>query len=211
MISAIAFLIASYLFASIPWGLVLGKIKGIDIRKHGSGNIGATNVTRVLGKWWGRLCFLLDFFKGLIPVVIAVKLVSAELIPGGYGVFVCLVALSCVAGHMWSIFIKFKGGKGISTSAGVLLALSPYATLTCCGIWVAIFLYSRYVSLASIIAAAVLPLAAIIYWFAGVYPVQPVVLMLLIVIALLAIYRHRENIERLRNGTENRFSKKKKG
>lgn len=210
MISAIAFLIASYLFASIPWGLALGKIKGIDIRKHGSGNIGATNVTRVLGKWWGRLCFLLDFFKGLIPVLIAVKLVRADIIHDKSGIFVCLVALTCVAGHMWSIFIRFKGGKGISTSAGVLLALSPYATLTCCGIWVAIFLYSRYVSLASIIAAGLLPVAAIIYWFAGVYPVQPAVLMLLIVIALLAIYRHRENIERLRNGTENRFSKKKK-
>ena len=210
MISAIAFLIASYLFASIPWGFAIGKLKGIDIRKQGSGNIGATNVTRVLGKWWGRLCFFLDFLKGLVPVLIAVKLVRSDLIHDGSGIFVCLVAFTCVAGHMWSIFLKFTGGKGVSTSAGALLALSPYATLTCCAIWAAVFLYSRYVSLASIIAACTLPLAALIFGFAKVWPVQPAIFALLIIIALLALYRHRANIERLRNGTENRFSKKKK-
>ena len=210
MISILAFLIATYLFASIPWGFAIGKLKGIDIREKGSGNIGATNVTRVLGKWWGRLCFFMDFLKGLIPVLIAVKLVKAECISDKSGIFVCLVALTCVAGHMWSVFLKFKGGKGISTSAGALMALSPYATLTCAAVWIAVFLYSRYVSLASIIAAAALPMAATIYWFAGVWPLQPVVLVLLIVIALLSLIRHRSNIERLRSGTENRFVKIKK-
>ncbi|OGV38681.1 MAG: acyl-phosphate glycerol 3-phosphate acyltransferase [Lentisphaerae bacterium GWF2_45_14] len=210
MISSVGFIIVSYIFASIPWGFVIGKLRGIDIRKHGSGNIGATNVTRVLGKWAGRICFLMDFLKGLLPVLLAMKLISAGFISDCSGVFLCSVVFACVAGHMWSIFLKFTGGKGMSTSAGALLALSPYATITCAAVWFTVFLYSKYVSLASIAAAVVLPVAAIIFAFAGVWPLPPAVLVLLVIITFLAVFKHRANIERLRNGTENRFVKVKR-
>jgi glycerol-3-phosphate acyltransferase PlsY len=203
-------IIVSYLFASIPWGLLIGKLRGIDIRKHGSGNIGATNVTRTVGKGWGRLCFLLDFLKGLLPILAVRHLIAQGFIDDPYHIVLAATALACVAGHMWSIYIGFKGGKGISTTAGLLLALVPYSLIPAAALWVIVFYTFRYVSLASICAAIFLPLAALTLSLLNIQPRPASVLVLLFFLGALAVFRHRDNISRLMNGTESRFDKKKK-
>lgn len=219
----------AFLFGSIPFGWLFGKCKGIDIREHGSGNIGATNVWRVLGKSCGIPCFLLDVAKGLVPTVIGLSLIQfigmksplsleifasrAEIHPMLTAqVFQVLTGLCAILGHNYSPWVGFKGGKGIATSAGVLIAMMPAAVVLLVAIWVIVFAISRYVSLASIIAAAALPLLTA--WgsyyhgkFANGTWNKPL-LAFSILIAVLAIYKHRSNIQRLRNGTEHRFSKK---
>jgi glycerol-3-phosphate acyltransferase PlsY len=147
---AVAF--GGYLFGSIPWAYIIGKINGIDIREHGSRNVGATNVNRVLGKKWGVSCFFLDFLKGLIPIL-AVRFLARMEIASAPDLDVVLVSAAAVAGHMWPIFLRFKGGKGISTIAGIILALAPLSLLTAGAAWALIFHLSRYVSLASISGA----------------------------------------------------------
>jgi glycerol-3-phosphate acyltransferase PlsY len=204
--SSVLILAPIYLFASIPWGYVIGKYHGLDIRQHGSGNIGATNVNRVLGKKWGALCFLLDFLKGFLPVMLVLFLqkeyyyfaVSAPLC-------VPLAAFAAVAGHIWSIFLKFRGGKGIATIAGIVIALAPFSLLFTGLVWWLVFHFSRYVSVASITAAALLPASAWLFAVTGLYPVPGPVLAVLLIIALLAIGRHLGNIQRLFRGTEHRF------
>ena len=222
--------LTSYLIGSIPFGLIIGKLKGKDIRKEGSGNIGATNVTRVVGKGWGKLCFVLDFLKGAIPVLLVSYVTPKELFPFLTGlvpaawqhfmdsvpdplkVLPSLAAFAAVAGHIWPVYLKFKGGKGVSTAAGAILALNPFALIGAAIIWVVTFLISRYVSLASIFAAASLPVFCFIYsyvfsWEPGGFSLAREIL--LIVLAALTILKHTSNIKRLLNGTENRFEKKK--
>lgn len=201
-------LLGAYLLAAIPWGLVIGKFRGVDIRKVGSGNIGATNVTRTLGRGWGRLCFALDFLKGFVPVYVVGRLTAGGTVEDRGHILLALTALACVSGHMWSVYIGFKGGKGVSTAGGILLALSPFALVAAGAVWVIVFKISRYVSLASICAAAVLPPAAWILSLGGVTPLPGSVLVLLVFLAGLTIFRHRGNIARLRAGTENRFDRK---
>jgi len=202
----------AYFCGSIPFGLLIGKAKGIDIREHGSGNIGATNVTRVIGKWWGKLCFFLDFFKGCLPVLVLVVLTKhCGCLKDEYGIFPCMAALAAVCGHIYPVWIKFKGGKGVSTAAGAILALCPFALLTGLAAWGIIFFASRYVSLASILAAVILPVAAWVYNLTGFGPkASATELGLLILLAVLTIVKHTSNIKRLCNGTENRFEKKPK-
>ncbi len=196
----------SYLSGSVPYGYLIGKMKGIDIRQHGSCNIGATNVTRVLGKGWGRLCFACDFLKGCLPVFLFFLIFSDAYIQ-------IVSALFAVLGHIFPVWLKFKGGKGIAVAAGAIFALAPL-TLTCgLIVWMITFFASRYVSLASIFAAASLPVFCFIYsnifsWEWGEFSLEREVL--LIVLAALAILKHTSNIKRLLNGTENRFEKKKK-
>ena len=197
------FPLASYLIGAIPFGFLIGKCKGVDIRKEGSCNIGATNVTRVVGKWWGKLCFLCDFLKGFLPVF-AVSFLKD--VPQWYGV---LIAVLTVAGHIFPVYLKFKGGKGVSTAGGAVMALSPLSVVCAAVVWVVTFLIGRYVSLASILAAVVLPFAAWGLTYAGFQLSLPV-LILLIFLAVLTVWRHRSNIQRLLNGTENRFDRKKK-
>ena len=195
----------SYLFGAIPFGLLIGWSQGKDIRKEGSGNIGATNVTRVVGKTAGRICFALDFLKGMLPVMAAARIMgSAD------GLALLLAGAAAVAGHMYPVYLKFKGGKGISTAAGVTVALAPGALIFAGTVWVVTFFISRYVSLASILAAAMLPVAAtgIYFWRGGM---SPLVLVFFYLIGVVAILKHRSNIERLRNGTELRFGGKPKG
>lgn len=219
----------AFLCGSIPFGLIFGKIKGIDIREHGSGNIGATNVWRVLGKSFGIPCFLLDVLKGLIPTVIGISLIHfpgiknpmmlaaltdhAEMHPILTAqIFQVVTGLCAILGHNYSPWVRFKGGKGIATSAGVLIALMPAAVLLLVVLWAVVFALSRYVSLASIVAAAALPFLTL--W--GSYYHGKIadgtwnkpLFAFSILIAVLAIYKHRSNIQRLRAGTENRFSKK---
>lgn len=196
--------IAAYLFGAIPFGFLIGKFYGKDIRKEGSGNIGATNVTRVIGKKAGKLCFLLDFVKGALPVA-AVQMLLPE--TGGWGML--LAGAMAVAGHMFPIYLQFKGGKGISTAGGVAAAMLWQAFLLAGVVWVVVFLASRYVSLASIVAAAMLPLGATIFALSGYRQISMPILVFFYLIALVAIWKHRSNIARLRNGTELRFEKKK--
>ncbi len=168
----------AFLLGSIPFGLIIASAKGINIREHGSGNIGATNVLRVVGRKYGITCLLLDALKGFIPVVIAISLIRFEGMKNPMSVtalvayaqdfpmltaqiFQVITGLCAVLGHNYSPWVGFKGGKGIATSAGVFIALMPAAIVILIAVWVLVFLVSRYVSLASIIAAAVLPLVTL--------------------------------------------------
>lgn len=210
IVNAVLVVLGAYLLGSIPWGFIIGKVNGVDVRKVGSNNIGATNVTRCVGKKAGKLCFVLDFLKGVIPVAGAQYIFrNATVFPMEYVVIAALFAT--VLGHMFPVFLKFKGGKGVSTAAGAVMALTPYALLAALLVWVVVFLASRYVSLASIAAAAVLPIVAWVFYlvdFGNELARSKEVLIFLTIVSLLAILRHHANIVRLLNGTENRFGKK---
>lgn len=193
---------AAYLLGAVPFGLLIGKLKGIDIRQHGSGNIGATNVLRVLGKPLGITTFTLDALKGFVPSFVFPLLAHGTLDPG-------VLSVSCgaaaILGHNFPVFLGFKGGKGVATSAGVLIGIAPLAALIGLGSWAVFFFSFRYVSLASILAAAVVGIGG--WWIYAGGKLLPAVLSIL---AALAILRHRANITRLLNGTESRFVKNKK-
>lgn len=205
--------VASYLSGSVPYGYLIGKMKGIDIRQHGSCNIGATNVTRVIGKGWGKLCFACDFFKGFLPVFLVALSIGKGWITDTCGVMTSVATLCAVMGHIFPVWLGFKGGKGVAVAAGAIFAFCPYSLLAGLALWGLTFYTSRYVSLASILAAAFLPVFCFV--FSYVFSWEPggfsgVRLGLLIFIALLTILKHSSNIKRLLNGTENRFEKKKK-
>jgi glycerol-3-phosphate acyltransferase PlsY len=188
----ILLLAGAYLLGSIPTGLLLGKAYGIDVRKEGSGNIGATNLYRTVGRKVGAITLIGDCLKGLLPVL-AVKFSA---LPADYAAWVGLAAF---CGHVFSVFLKFKGGKGVATALGVFLGLAPLAVAGAVAAFVVMMLVWRYVSLGSITAAAVMPIAV---WVLGGGRVLGVVTML---IAVIVIIRHLENIKRLVAGTENRF------
>jgi glycerol-3-phosphate acyltransferase PlsY len=183
----------SYLVGSIPTGLLLARaFGGVDIREKGSGNIGATNVYRTLGRKVGLLTLVGDCLKGLIPVLAAQAL-------GFTSPWIALIGLAAFLGHVYTVFLGFKGGKGVATALGVFLAVSPLAVLGALAVFSLVLYKWRYVSLASITAAAVVPsLVALINK-------RPEFVAMSIVIAALVIWKHRENIKRLKQGTENRF------
>lgn len=192
----------AYLLGSIPFGFIAGGIAGIDVRKHGSGNIGATNTLRVLGKKYGYPVFLADVLKGFLAVRIALGLARFDPSTGDFiGI---LAAFFVVAGHSFPIWLRFRGGKGVAAAAGACLSLVPLATLIAVFIWIATFLIFRYVSLASIVAAIALALSAL---FLG-YAANPILLTFTCLIAALIILRHRSNIVRLLEGREPRFDRK---
>ena len=192
---------SAFLLGSIPTGYLVARAKGVDIRQHGSGNIGATNVFRTLGKPLGVLVFFLDALKGFAAVWLAMRYGGGSAWPG------ILAAVAAIAGHNYTPWLGFTGGKGIATSAGVLVALMPWAVLAIAVVWFAVFFATRYVSLASICAAAALPVAVGGLWFYGCGGNAPL-LGFSALIAALAIWRHRSNIERLMAGTEHRFDRK---
>jgi glycerol-3-phosphate acyltransferase PlsY len=198
-IQTLAGVLLSYLIGAVPFALLLGKANGVDIRKKGSGNVGATNLTRNVGKAWGGLCFGLDFTKGLLPV-----LIFPVAFPDAHPSLAVLCAIAAVAGHVYPVYLKFKGGKGVSTTLGALIALSPLAVIVAMAVWGVVFKVSRYVSVASISAAVALPIVAL-FTCDTRWPKWAFLLL-----AILIIYRHRSNISALKNGTENRFSRKKK-
>ncbi|NWK54734.1 glycerol-3-phosphate 1-O-acyltransferase PlsY [Verrucomicrobiaceae bacterium N1E253] len=221
----------AFLIGSIPFGLIIAKSKGINIREHGSGNIGATNVLRVVGKKYGITCLILDLLKGLIPTMAGISLITYAGASGAMGLSFLsplahettqgqaqalhiLTALATILGHNYSPWIAFKGGKGIATSAGALIALMPAGVLILILVWVALFYATKYVSVASIGAALSLPFITLFgSWFHGKFPDgnwNKPLFIFSIVIALLATWRHRSNIKNLLNGTEHRFEKKKK-
>ncbi|MBN2561844.1 MAG: glycerol-3-phosphate 1-O-acyltransferase PlsY [Phycisphaerae bacterium] len=208
--------IGSYLLGGVPFGLVVARLKGVDIRKRGSGNVGATNVGRVLGRKWGVLVLVLDATKGALTTVLASVLLMHR--DGRFAdvgqVHRDLVLLStgvcCVIGSIAPVYLRFRGGKGVATSLGVVLGIYPYLTLpglAALAVWAIVVLASRYVSLGSIAAACVLPVAFIaISWFshwplADHYPL----LGLCLVMSSAVLLRHRGNMGRLLSGTESRI------
>jgi glycerol-3-phosphate acyltransferase PlsY len=197
-----------YLFGSIPNGYLAGRLAGIDVRSQGSGNIGATNVLRVLGKPWGFAVFFADALKGFLAVRVALLLVSRSAEATSYAEFYAiLAAASCVAGHSFPVWLRFKGGKGVATSAGAIFGVMPIAAILIFLVWVAVFEITRYVSVASVTAAVTLPVAvAILIWMGRT---QGVVLFYFsAAMTALVVWRHRSNFARLRAGTEQRFPRK---
>lgn len=206
----IILMIISYLLGSIPNALWIGKVFcGIDVREHGSKNTGSTNAARVLGAKWGLLTLALDILKGLVPTLIAVslKMDFFQNLTNITNLDFVLVGICAILGHIFSIFLKFKGGKAVATTLGVFVILVPKAILFAAIVFFIVFAIFRYVSLSSICAAISLPIFIflmyrdiLIYTFLG------------ILIAILIILKHKSNIERLKNGTESKFSlKNKKG
>ena len=191
--------LAAYLFGAIPFGLLVAKSHGVDIRTQGSGNIGATNVFRVIGKGWGIFTFVLDALKGFIPSFFFPRLAGLD---AEWGVLFGIVA---ILGHSFPVYLKFKGGKGVATSAGMLLGIAPLAVLVGFVCWVLCMVISCIVSLSSIVAAVAVAIAV---WVLD--PNALVVNAALTLLALLVIWLHRANIRRLLNGTESRFGKKKR-
>ena len=181
-------------------------MRGIDLRQHGSGNLGATNAFRVLGKTIGTTVLFLDIFKGTAAVLLAKLIFICEGMPISINLFLCLAAISVVCGHNWTIFLGFKGGKGVATSLGVLIAFSvlieKFIWLVTCVVmlWLFIFLISGFVSLASVISSIFLPLFSIIFKL----PFE--IFCFLSILAILSLFRHKSNITRLLQKKENRFN-----
>jgi glycerol-3-phosphate acyltransferase PlsY len=216
-----AFLIVvAYLLGSIPFGLLIARAYGKDLRTIGSGNIGAANVARALGRRWAYLCFLLDVLKGLIPMVAAMFLIKTDSPAQAANQAILLalwLAVGCAAilGHIFPIYLKFRGGKGVATSFGVALGLWPYYTicaLVAVAIWVFVVLLWRYVSLASITASIAFPL--VLFLAIVLSPGWDLVnLWLLLIVSaaipLMVIISHKKNIKRLLAGTENKILQKR--
>jgi glycerol-3-phosphate acyltransferase PlsY len=207
MIMFIVVLTVSYLLGSIPFGYLIGRIAGIDIRNVGSCNIGATNVVRVLGKRYGYAVFLLDFFKGFGAVKLSVLLAMRS--PPGWNspeLFGIVAAISSIVGHAYPPWLKFKGGKGVATSAGALFALTAVGGLIGLGIWIVIFWLTRYVSVASITAALLLPVVILVIGWRN--ESAKAIFYFSVCAAAVVIWRHRSNLSRLMHGTEPRFTRK---
>jgi len=198
-LSVLAAAAGSYLLGSVPFGLLLARARGVDIRSVGSGNIGATNVFRAVGKGPGLLTFFLDFLKGLLPVLAA----GHWLAPDTAAPILC--GCAAIAGHIWTVFAQFRGGKGVATGAGVVVGIAWEAVIIGLICWIIVFALTRYVSLASIITAGSVGISG---WI--LYPGRRLVPATLTLLAALLIVRHRSNIVRLLKGTENRFDFKKK-
>lgn len=202
--------LVAYLMGSIPFGLIISLYRGIDIRKAGSGNIGATNVFRSVGKRWGVLTFILDAMKGFVPTYILPCIVN-DLCPAMTHSHCGALALTCacaaVAGHNWPVFLRFKGGKGVATTAGALLAVAWPSLLIGLATWLIVLLATRYVSVASIVAALVVAIAG---WMLPSAKSGGLALQLVLtLVAGVLIFRHRANIQRLLKGNENRFQFKR--
>ena len=208
LLLALLIILAGYLVGSFPSGYLAARIAGRDIRKEGSGNIGATNVLRVLGKRYGYPVFFLDTFKGFMAARVTLFAVSRMPVARDYAeLYACLAATACIIGHSFPIWLKFKGGKGVATSAGAFLGLVPLAAIPAFIIWIVVFETTRYVSVASVIASISVPVmiailvrmkmtqGAVFLYFASA-------------LALLVVWRHRANFSRLLKGTEQRFDRK---
>jgi len=199
--SPIVGVLISYLAGSFPSAYLAGKIRGVDLRQHGSGNLGATNVVRVLGAKIGAVVFLADLLKGFLPVFFLPRYTQTP----RPEVWALIYGVAAIAGHVKPIFLLGKGGgKGVATATGVFLALAPVPVLVTNAVWITVFYFTRYVSLSSLLAAAVLPIA-ILAWTRN--PQSPVFIAS-VIIASFVFWTHRANIGRLRRGEELRFVKK---
>ena len=198
-------LIFAYLAGSLPTGFLVARAMRVDITQVGSGNIGATNVCRVLGKGPGALVLIVDLLKGALAVLVA-PMLAAAMTPTDLLALPALAALGAVLGHNYTCWLGFKGGKGVATSAGAMAALIPPAFGVTVITWLLVFFLTRYVSMASIAAALILPVATI---FTVSGPTRWPLVAFTSALAALAVWRHRANIERLKAGTEHRINKSK--
>jgi glycerol-3-phosphate acyltransferase PlsY len=199
MVEYVAVIIGCYLIGSIPWGLIVGKLKGVDVRQYGSGNIGTTNVLRTIGTGAAAVVLILDVLKGVAAVFIGRYVIGS---PTGE----MAAGFAVVAGHDWSVFLKFKGGRGVATSLGCVLvmqALSPVAGIV---VFLIVVGLTRYVSLGSMCGSLAAVAAMGAFWAVGRVPWQ--YFLLIAVIVALIIFQHRDNISRLRSGTESKLGQK---
>ena len=203
-----AFCALGYLFGSFPAGYIAGRMAGVDVRSLGSGNIGATNVLRVLGKRWGYTVFFVDAFKGFAAVRLTFFFVKGLPAAQPYAeYFGILTAVMCIVGHTFPVWLGFKGGKGVATSAGALFGLMPFVVPCIVLIWVIVFETTRYVSVASIVGATSLPIVVGLF-LRWKFLEGAALFYFSVLIALLVLWRHRSNFSRLLNGTEQRFTRK---
>ncbi|HYD00393.1 MAG TPA: glycerol-3-phosphate 1-O-acyltransferase PlsY [Phycisphaerales bacterium] len=226
----VGLVVGAYLLGSIPFGLLIGLAKGVDVRQHGSKNIGTANVGRTLGRKWGVLTFFLDALKGFVPVLIAgfaLKTVSRPEVPSYLAWAWLSVGVVAVMGHMWSPFLKFKGGKGVATGFGAMLAIFPILSLPAMAafvVWLICVKATRFIGLSSCVAAVSIPFLLIfvtpVCRYFGLFvpePGAPVAWPLwpyataAILLAVMVVWRHRTNIARMLNGTEPRYGRKPPG
>ena len=193
--------LSAYLLGAIPTAYLFGKAKkGIDIREHGSGNVGATNAFRVLGKLPGILVLVIDVVKGAVAVTLLPHLIK-PITPIDYSWLQALLGILAIAGHIWTPFLRFKGGKGVATSLGVFLFLDPVSTLIALVVWIAGLLLFRYVSVSSVLAAITLPIAMVSF-------LRPFPIVLIASIDCIIIcYKHKSNLRKLLLGTEKKMGK----
>ena len=197
--AAALWLLASYFLGAIPTGYLSGRLlRGIDLREHGSRNLGATNVYRTLGWRYAIPVGLFDIAKGAVPVLVFAPRASESQL------FALACGIAAILGHVFSVFVRFRGGKGVATAAGVMLGLTPLALGVAALVWLVVVALTGYVSLASIAGAVILPLA--VYLLER--PDRPEILWLDALVAAAIIWLHRANIRRLLNGTENRFGRR---
>ena len=207
-IQLLLLLLLSYITGSIPTSIILGKIvKGIDIREHGSGNAGGTNVFRVLGWKPALIVVIIDIFKGWLPTAIYATVLFQGQPITDIGVIQILCGFAAVLGHTYTIFAGFHGGKGIGTLAGMLIAIYPITFPLCLIVFVITLIITGYVSLSSIFATIALPIILLVLPIFGIQRSTSSLLIFALLVPLFAIFTHRSNIVRLRNGTENRFEK----
>jgi glycerol-3-phosphate acyltransferase PlsY len=207
-IQLLLLLILSFITGSFPTSIILGKlVKGIDIREHGSGNAGGTNVFRVLGWKPALIVVIIDIFKGWLPTAIYATILFKGQPISDVGVIQILCGFAAVLGHTYTIFAGFRGGKGIGTLAGMLIALFPIAFPICLFVFVITLILTGYVSLSSIMATVALPIILLILPIFGIQQSSLSLLIFAFLIPWFAIFTHRSNIVRLRDGTENRFEK----
>lgn len=206
MVCFVSIALIGYLLGSFPSGYIAGRIRGVDIRRVGSGNVGATNVTRVLGKQFGYSVFVVDFLKGFLSVLLALMIErNCKVDPTVADIGAATGGIFSVIGHSYPIWLGFKGGKGVATSLGVIFGFNWVAALIMCLVWIAIFKITRYVSVASMIAAITLPIAMLTLLLLNQLR-SPVFFYFSLVLAVIIVVRHRSNLSRLRSGTEPRFA-----
>lgn len=208
----ILFLIIAFALGSIPFSFLIAKnVKGIDLRQHGSGNLGATNVFRTMGPWWGALCLFLDMAKGAVAVLLMTVLVNSwpdgeptpfRITPDLFRIFAGFLASM---GHTFSPFVGFHGGKGVATTGGAFAVLEPWAVLVTTVCFLAVFATTRIVSVASIAAASILPFAVVFFEWRSLDASKTIIVFVFLTCAWV-IFKHRSNIERLRDGTEGQIS-----
>jgi glycerol-3-phosphate acyltransferase PlsY len=192
--------IGAYLLGSIPFAVIFGRLKGVDILQVGSGNPGMTNVMRALGPGWGVACFVLDVLKGLIPVLIARHFIRGPMMGIDAELIWFFAGVAAIVGHCASIFLRFKGGKGVSTALGAIIGTSPIVAALCFGLFLLVLLFTRYMAVASVIGVG----SALL--FSPLLHESPQLLPIFLLLISFVTYRHRKNFVRLMNGDEPKFS-----
>jgi len=193
-------LLAAYLIGSFPTSYIFARLfKGIDIRQHGSGNVGATNVVRTVGKVPGFIVLMIDIAKGVIAVTIVARYFYPFIAGMDFAAYRAMMGIAVICGHVWTVFLKFKGGKGIATTLGVIFVISPLALAASCVVWLACFIITSYVSLSSILLVVSCPI------FAAILGEPIPVVLFTIIVCFITTYRHKPNIIRLLDGTESKL------